>query len=224
MCKVRFDFLNVAAMACAIIMILSLFLTWHHAYGDSTFAGVRVQIFDVRSKGIEGDGPIFLGLAILCFILALFSSRWATVPGVVSAILGVATLTRDTRGWTLVYDTGIYLSIVTSLVFTGCTAAFWLRVRKSPDNEAVEDDEGAMNMQPGSPAESQRRAVRGQSERLEGDSAKGEPGVPGKPMDEVVRFTCECGQRIRMPAKYAGRTGKCPKCSAHLRVPEVQAR
>jgi membrane associated rhomboid family serine protease len=37
--------------------------------------------------------------------------------------------------------------------------------------------------------------------------------------DEFIRFACSCGKRLKMPAKYAGKTGKCPKCNARLKIP-----
>jgi hypothetical protein len=38
--------------------------------------------------------------------------------------------------------------------------------------------------------------------------------------DEFIRFACLCGKRLKMPAKFAGKTGKCPKCNARLKIPE----
>jgi membrane associated rhomboid family serine protease len=46
------------------------------------------------------------------------------------------------------------------------------------------------------------------------------PFEPQKPQDEFIRFACACGKRVKMPAKYAGKTGKCPQCSARLKIPE----
>ena len=46
------------------------------------------------------------------------------------------------------------------------------------------------------------------------------PLEPQTPKDEFIRFACSCGKRLKMPAKFAGKTGKCPKCNAHLKIPE----
>ncbi len=46
------------------------------------------------------------------------------------------------------------------------------------------------------------------------------PFEPQKPQDEFIRFACACGKRVKMPAKYAGKTGKCPQCNARLKIPE----
>ena len=46
------------------------------------------------------------------------------------------------------------------------------------------------------------------------------PLEPQKPKDEFIRFACSCGKRVKMPAKYAGKTGKCPQCNARLKIPE----
>lgn len=40
-----------------------------------------------------------------------------------------------------------------------------------------------------------------------------------KPEAEMIRFACPCGQKIRIPARYGGRRGKCPHCGARLRIP-----
>jgi hypothetical protein len=40
------------------------------------------------------------------------------------------------------------------------------------------------------------------------------------PKDEFIRFACSCGKRLKMPAKYAGKAGKCPQCNARLKIPE----
>jgi hypothetical protein len=45
------------------------------------------------------------------------------------------------------------------------------------------------------------------------------PLEPQTPKDEFIRFACQCGKRLKMPAKYAGKTGKCPKCNGRLKIP-----
>ena len=40
-----------------------------------------------------------------------------------------------------------------------------------------------------------------------------------EPPKHVIRFACPCGQHVKMPGKYAGLTGRCPKCSARLEIP-----
>jgi membrane associated rhomboid family serine protease len=46
------------------------------------------------------------------------------------------------------------------------------------------------------------------------------PLEPQKPKDEFIRFACTCGKRLKMPAKYAGKTGKCPQCNGRLKIPD----
>lgn len=38
---------------------------------------------------------------------------------------------------------------------------------------------------------------------------------------EFIRFSCSCGKRVKIPAKYAGQTGKCPQCQRRLKIPET---
>ena len=45
------------------------------------------------------------------------------------------------------------------------------------------------------------------------------PLEPQTPKDGFIRFTCSCGKRLKMPAKYAGKTGKCPQCNGRLKIP-----
>jgi membrane associated rhomboid family serine protease len=45
------------------------------------------------------------------------------------------------------------------------------------------------------------------------------PLEPQTPKDEFIRFACSCGKRLKMPAKYAGKTGKCPQCNGRLKIP-----
>jgi membrane associated rhomboid family serine protease len=46
------------------------------------------------------------------------------------------------------------------------------------------------------------------------------PAAPAKkPSGDVIRFACPCGRRISVPARYAGRSGKCPQCGERVRVP-----
>lgn len=37
--------------------------------------------------------------------------------------------------------------------------------------------------------------------------------------DGFVRFYCSCGKRCKIPIKFAGRSGKCPKCSQTIKIP-----
>ncbi len=37
--------------------------------------------------------------------------------------------------------------------------------------------------------------------------------------DDFIRLTCTCGKRIKMPARFAGRSGRCPLCGARVRIP-----
>ena len=45
------------------------------------------------------------------------------------------------------------------------------------------------------------------------------PLEPKIPKDDFIRFACVCGKRLKMPAKYAGKTGKCPQCNGRLKIP-----
>ncbi len=40
------------------------------------------------------------------------------------------------------------------------------------------------------------------------------------PIDDMIRFNCLCGKRIKIPGKFAGKTGRCPSCRKKIRVPQ----
>ncbi len=44
---------------------------------------------------------------------------------------------------------------------------------------------------------------------------------PDKEAEQYIRLRCRCGQRIKILSQYAGKIGRCPKCSAKWRIPEV---
>jgi membrane associated rhomboid family serine protease len=44
-------------------------------------------------------------------------------------------------------------------------------------------------------------------------------GGPEPPKEEFIRFTCSCGKKLKMPTKYAGKTGICPKCKLRIKIP-----
>jgi DNA-directed RNA polymerase subunit RPC12/RpoP len=46
-------------------------------------------------------------------------------------------------------------------------------------------------------------------------------GVLKKAQDNRIRFVCPCGKRMKAPAEYAGRSVKCPRCGAKLKIPHL---
>jgi membrane associated rhomboid family serine protease len=36
---------------------------------------------------------------------------------------------------------------------------------------------------------------------------------------DFIRFTCNCGKRVKIPRKYAGLKAKCPHCSQRIKIP-----
>ena len=39
--------------------------------------------------------------------------------------------------------------------------------------------------------------------------------------ERYIRLRCRCGQQVKILSQYAGKIGRCPKCSAKWRIPEV---
>ena len=48
--------------------------------------------------------------------------------------------------------------------------------------------------------------------------------VSSRAADGIIRFYCGCGQKIKMPVKYAGRAGTCPKCGGKITIPAVNGK
>jgi membrane associated rhomboid family serine protease len=44
---------------------------------------------------------------------------------------------------------------------------------------------------------------------------------PDEEPKQYIRLRCRCGQPIKILSQYAGKIGRCPKCSAKWRIPEV---
>ena len=47
------------------------------------------------------------------------------------------------------------------------------------------------------------------------------PVEPEEAHVEFIRFKCSCGQPIKVSSQYAGRTGRCPKCTHRVKIPPV---
>ena len=41
-----------------------------------------------------------------------------------------------------------------------------------------------------------------------------------KPVDELIRFVCPCGKRLKVSGKFAGKSSNCPKCGQAVAIPE----
>lgn len=60
----------------------------------------------------------------------------------------------------------------------------------------------------------EKKAV--EKEILAGESAVSKAE---KSKDEFIRFSCQCGKKIKVPKEYAGRSGRCPRCKRAVQVP-----
>jgi membrane associated rhomboid family serine protease/DNA-directed RNA polymerase subunit RPC12/RpoP len=46
------------------------------------------------------------------------------------------------------------------------------------------------------------------------------PAIPSTGTgDTCIRFRCHCGKAVKVPARLAGRSGKCPQCGSRIQVP-----
>jgi len=47
------------------------------------------------------------------------------------------------------------------------------------------------------------------------------PPQAQKPKEQFIRFVCPCGKRIKVPTKFAGKSGRCPRCQSQLKIPDA---
>jgi hypothetical protein len=47
------------------------------------------------------------------------------------------------------------------------------------------------------------------------------PSAPKEAQDQCIRLVCTCGKRMKAPARYAGRSAKCPRCGTRLKIPTL---
>jgi len=62
----------------------------------------------------------------------------------------------------------------------------------------------------------EKKAVEKEKETLAGESAV----VEAESAEEgFIRFSCQCGKKIKVPRGYAGKSGRCPRCRKVVEVP-----
>jgi membrane associated rhomboid family serine protease len=52
-----------------------------------------------------------------------------------------------------------------------------------------------------------------------GVSVTEKSAVQSRAADDMIRFSCKCGKKIKVPRKYSGKTGKCLQCGARIKIP-----
>lgn len=82
--------------------------------------------------------------------------------------------------------------------------------RKEADQENDYEEDYEMENHPA------RHAVRFSYQQKDYDDEPVEAAVVD---DGYIRFSCECGKRLKVPGSYAGKIGKCPKCKSRVLVP-----
>lgn len=56
---------------------------------------------------------------------------------------------------------------------------------------------------------------------VERDRPSASQGDVVTPDDGFIRFVCTCGRRMKVPSRYAGRSGKCPRCGVRVTIPRA---
>ena len=86
--------------------------------------------------------------------------------------------------------------------------------KKEEEEEEKEKEEGEESKE--------SKAVEKAEERPDREKAGPERAVmeAEKPEDEFIRFSCECGKRIKVRREHAGEMGRCPRCKRLVKVPE----
>jgi len=71
------------------------------------------------------------------------------------------------------------------------------------------------NEQPGAVEQEPKAAPELQQKLSNSDFLK-----PLPPQQEFIHFVCECGKKVKIASKHAGRMGKCPQCRMRIKVPQ----
>ena len=85
---------------------------------------------------------------------------------------------------------------------------------ENPTAEKIPVDNAKQIQQPVLPTDIFSKKPAGQ---VESSSTQSIAGIN----DGFIRFNCNCGKRCKIPAVYAGKTGKCPKCKQLIKIPEI---
>jgi membrane associated rhomboid family serine protease len=54
-------------------------------------------------------------------------------------------------------------------------------------------------------------------EKLSNEEILKQISIP--PPEEFIRFVCSCGKKVKIPAKFAGKVGRCPACKKQIKIP-----
>lgn len=65
-------------------------------------------------------------------------------------------------------------------------------------------------------------AAKSKPEKIEKKTVAAEkiPFELEEPKEELIRFACSCGKKVKAPLKYAGKTARCPQCKNPVKIPE----
>jgi membrane associated rhomboid family serine protease/predicted RNA-binding Zn-ribbon protein involved in translation (DUF1610 family) len=53
----------------------------------------------------------------------------------------------------------------------------------------------------------------------DGGSITEKSAMQSRVIDDMIRFSCKCGKKIKVPREYSGKNGKCPQCGARIKIP-----
>ncbi|HUW20356.1 MAG TPA: rhomboid family intramembrane serine protease [Sedimentisphaerales bacterium] len=94
----------------------------------------------------------------------------------------------------------------------------WLGLQKSETEESMRKDLLPWHPQYATPEPTEVAATTAAPEKpapkIETIPLEGEG-----PSEEFIRFACACGKRFKLPAAFAGKTGRCPQCKTPLKIP-----
>ncbi|MEI8062919.1 MAG: hypothetical protein WCH84_02530 [Verrucomicrobiota bacterium] len=124
------------------MMILAVFMPWKHISGSFTASygtghpSYSVQLSNITLYGIKKDAGV-LGLicGLIAMPLCIWGKRWATIPAVSCAILGIASMADRNTG-TLSGGSGdpgggVFLFTGAAVLLIMFTLPFWKRQQKS---------------------------------------------------------------------------------------------
>jgi membrane associated rhomboid family serine protease len=175
-------------------------------------------------NGIVGMYLVFFPEnSISCFFILLFRPIWFTVRSFWMILLWFA---FDILGAMSGSGGVAYFAHIGGFVAGVALAIFMLKTKMI----VMERDEKSILELLGLEKKEKSQALRGdiaswqQEWKNENKKETAEKTITIEPNEEpqqYIRLRCRCGQRIKVPSQYAGKIGRCPKCSAKWRIPEV---
>ena len=140
--------LNVVALICTIVMLISCFLPWAEVESSASFMGQSSSFYSSTSGIQSGVGFIALILAVICMVMVFLRSKFMIIPGILNLLFSFfqGTAMEDmSSNVTTKYGTGyagpsygIYILILSCLIYVISCIISLIRSKKKLTQPATD--------------------------------------------------------------------------------------